>query len=102
MTTEVERCPECGAAATNPHRLRCPRYYDEQERERAFDESGGAQFAMIGGVVVGGIVMVLLFAISLAVNIQFNFALLAAVAGGSGWAVHNWLRGIAERNAGRK
>jgi len=92
MTDDVERCDECGAAASNPHRLRCPRYFDEQEAARAFEDSGAAQGALIGGVVAGIVTLVL--TIVLFGSLYFSIPAAAAVGG----AAHEVLRRMAERN----
>ena len=90
MRADDEACDLCGAAAGQPHRLRCTRVFDEQQEMREFEESGGAQFALIGGVVSGMVTLAVAFVLGGSTFVAWGSA--AGVGGG----VHEFLRRIAE------
>lgn len=94
-----EACDVCGAAAGHQHRLRCSRQFDEQEEARAFEESAGVQFAMIGSIVAGIVGMVLVWGLAFLLGIIIGFPILLLVGGAIGWFASKWLHGIAEKRA---
>jgi hypothetical protein len=86
MRADDEACDLCGAAAGQPHRLRCTRVIDEQMEAHEFEQGAGAQGALIGGVVAGVAALVAGFVFTGSMLISFGGA--AALGGG----VHEVLR----------
>ena len=91
MRADDEACDLCGAAAGQPHRLRCTRVIDEQMEAHEFEESAGVQLSLIAGVVSGIVVLLLMM-----MAFRIGFLLAVFPAAGAGGGVYEILRRIAE------
>jgi len=90
MRADDEACDLCGAAAGQPHRLRCTRVIDEQMEAHEFEDSAGVQLSLIGGVVSGIVAMVAM------IGFGRSLFFAGASAVGVGGGVYEFLRRIAE------